>query len=211
MSVTPKPSMKDETAVNKGRADWAGKDAAELSAALFAMPFNACATASAMMLAAAGQAAGMWLQTVEGAFASRSPAEHGPAADPLEFLAYSATPEGPLEGDDAPVKTARAKTAKPLKAKNAAVTEPKDAFLLMPEDFRQPSSVKIPAKPDDLKLIVGIGPKLEQVLNGLGIWTFAQIAKWGEPEIAWADDYLQFPGRIARDGWVAQAKTLAGA
>lgn len=210
MSVTPKPSMKDETAVNTGKADWAGKDAAVLSAALLAMPFNACATASAMMLAAAGQAAGFWLQSVGGALGvkGRAPAEHGPAADSLEFLAYSATPEGPLEGDAAPVKKARAKAAKP---KDVAVKEASAESLLMPEDFRQPASMEKPANPDDLKRIIGIGPKLEQVLNGLGVWTFAQIAAWGAPETAWADDYLQFPGRIARDGWVKQAKTLAGA
>ena len=43
---------------------------------------------------------------------------------------------------------------------------------LMPEDFRQPKAMDRPAKPADLKAISGIGPKLEKVLNGLGIWTY---------------------------------------
>ena len=62
---------------------------------------------------------------------------------------------------------------------------------------------------DDLKLIAGIGPKLEVTLNGLGIWHFDQIAAWSEHEVAWVDNYLQFKGRIERDEWIAQAAALA--
>ena len=40
------------------------------------------------------------------------------------------------------------------------------------------------AKTDDLKLIAGIGPKLEQVLNAKGIRSFAEIAAWTDEEIA---------------------------
>ncbi|MEO1746584.1 MAG: hypothetical protein AAFR13_08660 [Pseudomonadota bacterium] len=79
----------------------------------------------------------------------------------------------------------------------------------MPEDFTKPKAVDKPASPDDLKLIAGVGPKLEKVLNGLGIWTFAQISKWSANEVAWVDDYLQFKGRIDRDDWIAQADALA--
>ena len=49
---------------------------------------------------------------------------------------------------------------------------------LMPEDFRKPRRWRSPRQPDDLKTISGIGPKLEKVLNGLGVWTYAQIADW---------------------------------
>ena len=79
---------------------------------------------------------------------------------------------------------------------------------LMPEDFRQPKVAKKPAAPDDLKVISGIGPKLEQVLNGLGVWTFAQIAAWTPAEVAWVDDTLGFKGRIGRDDWIGQAVLL---
>ncbi|TDK43049.1 NADH-quinone oxidoreductase subunit NuoE [Antarcticimicrobium luteum] len=62
---------------------------------------------------------------------------------------------------------------------------------------------------DDLKLLKGVGPKLEQTLNELGFFHFDQIAAWGPAEIAWVDNRLTFKGRITRDGWVEQAGKLA--
>lgn len=64
--------------------------------------------------------------------------------------------------------------------------------------------------PDDLKKIKGVGPKLERLLNGMGIYHFDQVASWTPEEVAWVDDNLQgFRGRVTRDGWVAQAALLA--
>ena len=63
---------------------------------------------------------------------------------------------------------------------------------------------------DDLKLIRGIGPKLESMLHDLGVWHFRQIASWGSGEVAWVDSHLEgFNGRVARDEWVDQARALA--
>lgn len=63
--------------------------------------------------------------------------------------------------------------------------------------------------PDDLKLIVGIGPVLERMLRELGITTYRQIARWTERDIERIEARLGgFPGRIRRDGWVAQARAL---
>lgn len=73
---------------------------------------------------------------------------------------------------------------------------------------RQPQALARPATPDDLKRISGVGPKLEQVLNGLGVWTYEQIAGWNPTEIAWVEDYLSFKGRVERDGWAEQAARL---
>ena len=65
------------------------------------------------------------------------------------------------------------------------------------------------AGPDDLKMIVGIGPVLERMLHNLGIMTFQQIARWSERDIADFDARLpEFPGRIRRDQWVTQAREL---
>ncbi len=63
---------------------------------------------------------------------------------------------------------------------------------------------------DDLKQIKGSGPKLETMLNDMGFFHFDQIANWTDAELAWVDENLTgFKGRASRDGWVAQAKTLA--
>lgn len=73
----------------------------------------------------------------------------------------------------------------------------------------RPAAMHKPKKPDDLKLISGVGPKIEGVLNELGIYTFSQIAAWKKVEREWVDTYLNFKGRIERDDWVKQAKALA--
>ncbi len=66
----------------------------------------------------------------------------------------------------------------------------------------------IDGKADDLKIISGIGPKLEKTLNGLGIFHFEQIAGWSAQDVSEVDDLLSFKGRIERDDWIAQAKKL---
>jgi predicted flap endonuclease-1-like 5' DNA nuclease len=63
--------------------------------------------------------------------------------------------------------------------------------------------------PDDLKLIVGVGPVLERMLQMLGVTNYRQIARWTERDIDEFDAKLhEFPGRIRRDGWVTQAREL---
>lgn len=66
-----------------------------------------------------------------------------------------------------------------------------------------------PGSPDDLKLIVGIGPVLERMLQQMGVGTYRQIARWSERDIDEFDAKLpEFPGRIRRDAWVTQAREL---
>ncbi|MCH9806428.1 MAG: NADH-quinone oxidoreductase subunit NuoE [Alphaproteobacteria bacterium] len=62
---------------------------------------------------------------------------------------------------------------------------------------------------DDLKRINGVGPKLEETLNSLGIFHFDQVAGWSPETVAWVDNFLSFKGRIDREGWIKQAKALA--
>jgi predicted flap endonuclease-1-like 5' DNA nuclease len=64
--------------------------------------------------------------------------------------------------------------------------------------------------PDNLKRIRGIGPVLEKVLNQLGIYHLHQIANFSREEIDRVDNHLSFSGRIDREDWVGQAKTLVG-
>jgi predicted flap endonuclease-1-like 5' DNA nuclease len=62
---------------------------------------------------------------------------------------------------------------------------------------------------DDLKLISGIGPFIEEKLNSIGIYTFDQISKFTSEDIDTVTTLIQFfPGRIERDKWTKQAEKL---
>ena len=51
------------------------------------------------------------------------------------------------------------------------------------ENNAPPPLLDGPNTPDDLKLIVGIGPVLERMLHQLGVATYRQIARWSERDI----------------------------
>ena len=77
---------------------------------------------------------------------------------------------------------------------------------------KRPAALDAPrgGKPDNLKEIKGIGPKLEKMLNEMGFYHFDQIANWTDEEVAWVNANLTgFKGRVTRDNWVEQAKILA--
>jgi NADH-quinone oxidoreductase subunit E len=101
--------------------------------------------------------------------------------------------------------------AEPAAAFKAPETKVPSAKTAKPslEDKSRPAGIDKPALVDDLKLISGVGPKIEGVLHTLGIYTFAQVASWKKAEREWVDGYLSFHGRIDRDDWVKQAKALA--
>ena len=98
------------------------------------------------------------------------------------------TPEGPKQPGGAGVHIADLKETRP-----EALDAPREG------------------KADDLKMIKGVGPKLEELLHSLGFYHFDQIANWTPEEIAWVDRNLEgFKGRVSRDDWVAQARALSG-
>lgn len=128
------------------------------------------------------------------------------------------------EGDNAPADTpsgimsAPAETAAPAAEPKAAEQKPAAPAAAAPAAAASSDTVEeskpelyeaAPSEVDDLKLISGVGPKLEQTLNDMGIYKFAQVAVWGPQEIAWVDQRLRFKGRIERDDWMSQAKILA--
>ena len=121
-------------------------------------------------------------------------------------------------------KTSDAPAAKKATAKPKASAQKAESAAASKKPAKAPATKKAPVakdgKPpvltaardggaDDLKLLKGVGPKLEQTLNELGFYHFDQVAGWRKKEIEWVDSNLKFKGRIERDGWVAQAKTLA--
>ncbi len=93
----------------------------------------------------------------------------------------------------------------------------KDAEIGKYRAFEADRNAKLPlfldrprGVPDDLKLIKGVGEKLNTLLTSLGIFHFRQIANWTADEIAQVDAKMEnFKGRIVRDEWLPQAKLLA--
>lgn len=77
------------------------------------------------------------------------------------------------------------------------------------DDSWKPQGFAIkPSNADELKRIKGIGTVIEETLNQLGIYQFQQIALWSDDNVAWVEKFLAFPGRISRERWLSQAKTL---
>ncbi|RWM29924.1 NADH-ubiquinone dehydrogenase [Mesorhizobium sp.] len=187
---------------------------------LMAHPVAGAAAMSALGIGLANHALGIWMGAVSGAVEA-SQRMFQPFLDDLEARTEAANnsskarkaaetliAEAQTFARDVTDIAANA-TEKALDATGADTVAETAATGLMPEDFRQPKAIDKPAKPSDLKAISGIGPKLEKVLNGLGIWTYGQIAAWTSEEIAWVEDYLSLAGRIGRDDWAAQAAALA--
>ncbi|MDI6026994.1 NADH-ubiquinone dehydrogenase [Corticibacterium sp. UT-5YL-CI-8] len=190
------------------------------AANLMAHPFAGAAAMTALGFGMAGQAIGVWIGMLEGASEmTRRLSNLQPTG-----LAKPAAVEPPRPAKDKPSAQSKARaTIKILMddsravAERVAVRQPKVVApvtdVIVAETvaaFVKPQALEKPEAPDDLKAISGIGPKLEQVLNGLGIWTYAQIAAWTEEEIGWVDEHLSFGGRIGRDDWTGQASKLAG-
>jgi len=75
-------------------------------------------------------------------------------------------------------------------------------------DFKSFGTAKESEK-DDLKMISGIGPYIEERLHALDIFTFRQISNFTGKDIETLNGaIIYFSGRIDRDEWVVQAKEL---
>ncbi len=111
---------------------------------------------------------------------------------------------------EAPKPAPAAEAPKPVEAPKAP--EPAPVEPAEPTEAAKPKGLTEArgGQADDLKKIKGVGPKLEKLLNSMGFYHFDQVAAWTSAEIAWVDDNLEgFKGRVTRDNWVEQAKTLA--
>jgi NADH-quinone oxidoreductase subunit E len=161
--------------------------------------------------------------------AKGTPKEAKPGAGKVADASGVTVQEAPARSKGKPVADGNAPNATPAatpeaKAPAARVTKPKPAAAPAPVIAEvaatqagqgaaaKPEGLKAArgGKPDDLKIILGIGPKLEALCHSLGFYHFDQIANWTAAEIAWVDDNLEgFKGRVTRDKWVDQAKDLA--
>jgi len=147
----------------------------------------------------------------EAAAAEKAAAEKAAAE---KAAAEKAAAEAAAAAEKAAADKAAAEAAAAAKASEAAKTADYDGDGTDEgsEEGTRPEALDGPrdGKADDLKMIKGIGPKLEKLCNTLGFYHFDQIAAWTADEKAWVNANLEgFKGRVSRDNWVEQAKTLA--
>lgn len=83
--------------------------------------------------------------------------------------------------------------------------------IAKPKAGAAPKAAAAATDGDDLKKLSGVGPALEKKLHAAGVTSYTQIAAWSEDDVAAFDEKLSFKGRIAREGWVAQAAELSKA
>jgi len=65
--------------------------------------------------------------------------------------------------------------------------------------------------PDDLAKLPGVGPQIVKKLNDGGVFHYWQLAALTPAESEKLDADLKLGGRIARDNWIDQARSLASA
>ena len=114
----------------------------------------------------------------------------------------AAAPREEASGDLVRREPARGAAGRPPAPETVRDQETGEAVGVAPERLDRPDQA------DDLKRISGIGPTIERTLNDLGIYRFAQIAAFTPENIVWVDRHLRFKGRIEREEWVGQARTL---
>jgi NADH-quinone oxidoreductase subunit E len=145
------------------------------------------------------------------------PAKEVAASEPATAKTATAKPVAGFKGKAeleakaaVPVAAAAPEVAKKTKA------SPKARAAAKPKATKAPTQglVRLTAprggKADDLKMIDGVGPALEKLVNSLGFYHFDQIAAWTEADVALVDAEMKsFKGRATRDKWVLQAKILA--
>ncbi|MDP3340321.1 NADH-quinone oxidoreductase subunit E [Frigidibacter sp.] len=164
---------------------------------------------------------GITVQEAGAESAAEVPEQGGSAEAPSD--APVSTPEAPMPTTGAEAETPASAAAHEVETPADAADAPEvsaPSAADMPSTA-MPAAADLPAGkpagltearggvPDDLKLIEGIGPKIQRSLNGFGVYHFDQIAAWTEADIAWIDANLpNFPGRASRDRWVSQARII---
>jgi small subunit ribosomal protein S2 len=112
--------------------------------------------------------------------------------------------------EDIPAANSNAANSNPANT-DAANTDGANAPVAeeQPEAFEQLSAPR--GAPDDLTKLTGVGPQLEKKLNDAGIYHYWQLAAMKPADAAKVDGDLKLHGRIDRDNWITQARTLIDA
>ncbi len=123
-------------------------------------------------------------------------------------------PEKPVQPQASPAPEVAAEEAEPKPVPAAEVVGPApEPAPPAPEDPDRPAWRDAPrrGKADDLTAIAGIGKAVESMLHEIGIFHHDQIAGWTREEARWVERRIGFPGRVEREGWIAQATSLTEA
>jgi predicted flap endonuclease-1-like 5' DNA nuclease len=192
---------------------------------ILGMPGRELPALSDAMPAAAMPAAAMPASSAPAAPMAAAPAAAAPAAAapvPAAPMPAASAPTAsvPVPAAAMPVSPAPAAAEPASAAPSAATPAPAAAAPVAAASSPAPAAAGSPRRPealaaarggraDDLKIIKGIGPKLEQLCHRLGFYHFDQVAGWTADEIAWVDENLEgFKGRVTRDRWVPQAQAI---
>jgi len=201
-------SLRDEKAVLKSTRDKEAKAAereAKANAAAAVAPSNAAKPKTDA-------------PETNPAIKSPSKVKTAPAAEQSKSVAPALSAKAANQAEPSVEKTSKQRSGKAAKPVSAVTADKAPVSLMAAPavrpkpslgDKNRPAAIEKPATVDDLKLISGVGPKIEGILHSLGVYTFAQVASWKKAERDWVDGYLNFKGRIDRDDWVKQAKALA--
>ncbi|ATN33963.1 hypothetical protein ACO34A_09095 [Rhizobium sp. ACO-34A] len=193
---------------------------------LMAHPAAALAAATAIGFGLATHMTSVFLGSLQGAVEATNKLARKLEEEKLAAEAAPAAPSEPT-GDASeaaepvvvarkprkvPVKQAEAKVAPAPKARKVAAKVVKAEKPEAVEPVAKATkAARTSGKPDDLKKIEGIGPKLEQVLNEKGIRRFAHLAALDAEALEALDKEIGLGGRAVRDDWSGQARKLAGA
>ena len=100
--------------------------------------------------------------------------------------------------------------AEPAAKKEAPTKKPTaESATPVADEANRSQAMERPDVVDDLRMVSGVGPKVEGLLHEIGVFKWEQISRWTEEERAWVDGFLKFKGRIDRENWVRQAEALA--
>lgn len=176
---------------------------------LLSHPAAAVAAATALGFGITSQVAGAMFGAMQGAMDAMQKTGLEPDKRTAAVKPASAKVADGAEKVDAPAQPVKAKPA--AKVVRTPVTN--KPTVRKPAAVKKAAAVAVETKPvladaADLKQISGIGPKLEQALNGMGIKGLAEMAALTAKRAAKIDEELGLGGRIARDDWAGQAKKL---
>jgi small subunit ribosomal protein S2 len=107
-----------------------------------------------------------------------------------------------LGAAETPIEEALPATVEPEPVEPEAASTPVDHFELLAAPR---------GAPDDLAKLTGVGPQIVKKLNEHGVYHYWQLAAMTDEEAAKLDADLRFNGRVTRDKWSEQARTLIAA